>query len=89
MEPGKLGLAQQTVEDVTHLMEESDNIIMKHQRRSSRGLLGEIGNHGHDGVVPLRGRSFAVKNIIAENEGPNGSVGKLVALEVHKRKQLD
>lgn len=30
MEPSKFGLAQQAVENVTHLMEESDDVIMEH-----------------------------------------------------------
>lgn len=45
MESSKLGLAQQTVEYVTHLVEEGDNIIVPHKSWFIWGRLRQVGNH--------------------------------------------
>ena len=65
MEPGKLGLAQQTVEDVTHLMEECDDIIVSHKGRFTGSRLGKVSDHGSERVA-----TRAARFIISSEEAP-------------------
>lgn len=51
-------------------MEERDDIIMPHKRRSSRSGFGEVGDHGCDGVG-----AFAAETCEAREEGPDCCVG--------------
>ena len=46
MESGKASFTQQTMEYMTHLVEECNNIVVAHQRRFVRGGFGQISNHG-------------------------------------------
>lgn len=65
VETSKLGLTQQPVEDVSHLVEERNYIIVPHQCRLVGGRLGEIRNHGSERVA-----AFTVGEVVAREEGP-------------------
>ena len=58
MEPRELGPAEQTMEDMSHLMEERHDIIMPHQRRFPWRRFGQVGNHGSDRVASLAVRAL-------------------------------
>lgn len=70
METSKLGLTQQPVEDVPHLVEERNYIIVPHQCRLVWGGLGEICDHGSERVAAL-----AIGEVVARKEGPYRSMG--------------
>ncbi len=52
MESREFGSAQQTVEDVPHLVEESDNIVMPHDCGLIRCRLCKVSNHRSERVLP-------------------------------------
>jgi hypothetical protein len=53
MESSKLRPAKQAMENMSHFMEEGDNIVVSHQRRSLWGRFREIRNHGGEGIATL------------------------------------
>lgn len=53
MKPGILSLAENPMEDMSHLVEESGDFGVCHERRAVRSGLGEICNHGHERVAAL------------------------------------
>lgn len=50
VEPGVLGLAEEAVEDVAHLVEEGDDVVVPHEGGLVGSGLREIGDHGGEGV---------------------------------------
>ncbi len=66
MESRELRLTEETVEDVTHLMEECDNIIVSHESWFTGSGLGEVGNHGCQGVA-----TRAIGLVIPSEEAPH------------------
>ena len=56
MESPESRFAKQAVEDVSHLVEEGDNIVMPHQCGLSWRRLGEVGHHRCQRIVsrPVR-----------------------------------
>ena len=69
MESRVLGFAQQTMENMTHLMEERHDIIVSHQSRFLRSGFRQIGNHRSQRIV-----AFIVWKIITSQERPNSSM---------------
>jgi hypothetical protein len=70
VEASILRLAQQPVEDMAHLVEECNHIVVPHQRRLVRGGFGQVRNHGSERVAAL-----AVGKIVAGEERPYRSMG--------------
>ena len=62
METPVFDLAEKTVEDMAHFMEECDNIIMAHQSGLLWGRFGQIGNHGCYWIVACSVRLFEPRN---------------------------
>ena len=52
VESSKLGLGQESVEDVAHFVEERDDVVVAHQRGLGRGRFGEVGDHCGERVAP-------------------------------------
>ena len=67
MEPCKLSLAEETVEDVSHFVEEGHNIVMAHQSRLVGSGLRQVGDHGCQGVTAL-----SIGAIVTRQNWPNG-----------------
>lgn len=67
MESRKLRLTEEPVEDVTHLMEECDNIVVSHESWFTGSGLSEVGNHGCQGVA-----TRTIGLVIASEETPHG-----------------
>jgi hypothetical protein len=51
MEARKLSLAQQSMEDVSHFVEEGHDVIMAHESGFIRGGLSKIGDHSRQWVA--------------------------------------
>ena len=51
MEPRILGFAQQTMENMTHLMEERHDVVVSHQSRFLRSGFSQIGDHRRQRIV--------------------------------------
>lgn len=69
METGKLGPTQQTMEYVSHLMEERDNIVVSHQCWLVGCWFGKVSDHGSKGVATL-----STRQVVARKERPNSGV---------------
>ena len=70
MEPTKLRPTQQPMENMSHLMEKRNNVIMSHQRRLRRRRFRQIRYHGCERVGAL-----AVGLFEAWKETPDGCMG--------------
>jgi hypothetical protein len=57
------------MENMTHFVEEGDNIIMCHKGGSFGSRLRQIRHHRRNGVVAL-----PIREIIASNEGPDSGM---------------
>lgn len=58
MESREFRFAKQTMEHMSHLMEERHNVIVSHQSGPVRRGLGEVGNHCGYWVASLPIRAF-------------------------------
>ena len=61
MESREFGFAEQTMEHMTHLMEERHNVIVSHQSGLVRRGLGEVGNHCGHWVASLPIKAFVTR----------------------------
>ena len=69
MESRILGLAQQTMENMAHLMEKRHDIAVSHQSRFLRSGFRQIGNHHRQRIV-----ACIVWKLITIQETPNSSI---------------
>ena len=69
MEPRELGLTQQTMEYMAHLVEERDDIVMSHQSRLSRSGLCKVCDHSSQWIA-----TAAVRFVVASEETPHRGV---------------
>ena len=69
MESSILGFAQQTMEDMAHLVEERHDIVMSHQSRFLGSGFRQIGDHRSQRIV-----ACIVWKIITSQDRPNSSM---------------
>ena len=69
MESRILGFTQQTMENMTHLMEECYDIVVSHQSRFIRSGFRQIGDHHSQWIV-----ARIVWKVIARQETPDSSM---------------
>ena len=69
MESRILGFAQQTMENMTHLMEERHGIVVSHQSRFIRSGFRQIGDHRRQRIV-----ARIVRKFITGQETPDSSM---------------
>lgn len=69
VEPGVLGLAEEAMEDVAHLMEEGDDVVVSHESGLVRSGLSEVGDHRGEGVG-----ARTVFLGVAAKQGPDGGM---------------
>ena len=73
MEPRKLRHAEQTMEDMSHLVEKHDDIMMPQECRSIGSGFRQVGDDGGDRVV-----ARAIAALVSATKGPHGGAGVLV-----------
>lgn len=69
MESRETRLAEQTMEDMTHFMEERHDIIMTHECGTLGRGLREVGDHGRDRIVTL-----SIGKVVPGNKRPDCSM---------------
>ena len=69
MESRILGFAQQTMENMAHLMEECHDIVVSHQSRFLRSRFRQIGDHRSQRIV-----TCIVRKLITSQKRPNSSM---------------
>jgi len=69
VEPRVLGFAEEAMEDMSHLMEESNNVIVAHEGGLLWSGFGKVGNHGSQRVA-----ARPITLGVAAQEGPDGSM---------------
>jgi hypothetical protein len=69
MESRILGFAQQSMENMAHLMEECHDIVVPHQSRFLRSGFGQIGNHRTQRIV-----ACIVWKLITSQKRPDSSM---------------
>lgn len=67
MEAGKLRVAQETMEDMAHFVEECDHVVVSHQGRLIRGGFRQVCHHGGERITAL-----AIREVMARKKGPDG-----------------
>lgn len=65
MESTKLSPTQESMENMSHFMEECDDIIMSHQRRSIWGRFRKVRNHSSERIAAL-----ATGEVVTRQEWP-------------------
>lgn len=76
MEPAELCLAEETMEDMSHFMEESHYVVMSHERGLVRSWFGKVGYHSSDWVAPV-----SVGTLVAREKRPNSGMRVLRSYE--------
>lgn len=69
MESCKLGLAEQTVEYMTHFVEECHNVVVAHECWLIRSRLGQVGDHGSHRIAAL-----SVRMVVASQKWPDSGM---------------
>jgi hypothetical protein len=72
MEPAEFRMAQKMVEDMPHLVEEGNNVVMPHQSWFIWRGFRQVGYHRSE-----RETALARRQIVTPKEGPNCGMGVL------------